>query len=73
MLFSELYKIMVNKVTSVSFRGGDRPNRSPLRISHWFNQNYNFMNLLWIKIIDWQFDEIKHTAKTKQKYWATFV
>jgi len=27
MLFSELYKIMVKKVTFVSFRGVDRPNR----------------------------------------------
>jgi len=27
MLFSELYKIKVNKVTFVGFRGGDRPNR----------------------------------------------
>jgi len=26
MLFSELYKIMVNKVTFVGFMGGDRPN-----------------------------------------------
>ena len=26
MLFSELYKIMVNKVTFVGFRGGDRHN-----------------------------------------------
>jgi len=31
MLFSELYKIVVNKVTFVGFKGGDRPNR-PLRI-----------------------------------------
>jgi len=30
MLFSELYKIMVNKVTFVSFKGGDRPNSPPL-------------------------------------------
>ena len=30
MLFSELYKIMVNKFTFVSFRGDDRPNRPPL-------------------------------------------
>jgi len=29
MLFRVLYKIMVNKVTFVSFRGGDRPNRPP--------------------------------------------
>jgi len=29
MLFSELYKIMVKRVTFVGFRGGDRPNRSP--------------------------------------------
>ena len=29
MLFSELYKIMVNKVTFMGFRGGDRPNRPP--------------------------------------------
>ena len=27
MLFSELYKIMVKRVTFVGFRGGDRPNR----------------------------------------------
>jgi len=27
MLFSELCKIMVNKVTFVGFTGGDRPNR----------------------------------------------
>jgi len=32
MLFSELFKIMVNEVTFVGFRWGDRdrPNRSPL-------------------------------------------
>jgi len=31
MLFFELYKIMVNKVSFVGFSGGgDRPNRSPL-------------------------------------------
>jgi len=30
MLFSVLYKIMVNKVTFAGFRGGDRPNRHPL-------------------------------------------
>ena len=30
MLFSELHKIMVKKVTSVGFRGDDRPNRSSL-------------------------------------------
>jgi len=30
MLFSELYKIMVKKVTFVGFRGGDRPNRLSL-------------------------------------------
>jgi len=29
MLFSELYKIMVNKVTLVDFRGDNRPNSSP--------------------------------------------
>jgi len=29
MLFSELFKIMVKKVTFVGFRGGDRPNRPP--------------------------------------------
>ena len=29
MLFSELYKIMVKKVTFVGIRGGDRPNRPP--------------------------------------------
>jgi len=29
MLFSELYKITVNEVTFVGFRGGDRPNRPP--------------------------------------------
>jgi len=29
MLFSELYKIFVKKVTFVGFRGGDRPNRPP--------------------------------------------
>jgi len=29
MLFFELHKIMVNKVTFVSFRGGNRPNRPP--------------------------------------------
>jgi len=29
MLFSQLYKIMVNEVTFVGFRGGDRPNRPP--------------------------------------------
>jgi len=29
MLFSELYKLMVNKVTFVGFGGHDRPNRSP--------------------------------------------
>jgi len=27
MLFSELYKIMVNKVTLIAIMGGDRPNR----------------------------------------------
>jgi len=27
MMFFDLYKIMVNKVTFVGFRGGDRPNR----------------------------------------------
>jgi len=30
MLFSDLYKIMVKKVTFVGFRGGDRPNLPPL-------------------------------------------
>jgi len=30
MLFSELYNIMVNKVTFVGFRGDDRPSRLPL-------------------------------------------
>jgi len=30
MLFSELYKIMVNKVNFVGFRGADRPNRPHL-------------------------------------------
>jgi len=30
MQFSELYKIMVNEVTFVGFRGGVRPNPSPL-------------------------------------------
>jgi len=30
MLFSELFKIMVKKVTFVGFRGGDRPNRTSL-------------------------------------------
>jgi len=29
MLFSELYKIMVNEVTSVGFKGGNRPPRIP--------------------------------------------
>jgi len=29
MLFSELYKIMVNKVTSLGFKGSDGPNRPP--------------------------------------------
>ena len=30
MLFSELFKLMVNKVTFIGFRGGgDRPNRAP--------------------------------------------
>jgi len=29
MLVFKLYKIMVNKVTFVGFRGGDRPNRPP--------------------------------------------
>jgi len=29
MLFFEMYKTMVNKVTFVGFRGGDRPNRPP--------------------------------------------
>jgi len=29
MMFFGLYKIMVNKVTFVGFRGGDRPNRPP--------------------------------------------
>jgi len=29
MLFSELHKIMVIKVTFLGFRGGDRPNRPP--------------------------------------------
>jgi len=28
--FTELHKIMVNKITFVGFRGSDRPNRSPL-------------------------------------------
>ena len=27
MLFSELHKIVVNKITFVGFRGDDRPNR----------------------------------------------
>jgi len=30
MLISELYNIMVNKVTFVSFRGGDSPPLDPL-------------------------------------------
>jgi len=30
MLFLKLYKIMVNKVTFVGFKGGDRPNHPPL-------------------------------------------
>jgi len=30
MLFSELYKIMVNKVTFLGFRGGYRRNRPPI-------------------------------------------
>jgi len=30
MLFSELYKIMVNEVTFVGFSGGNRPNRLAL-------------------------------------------
>jgi len=30
MLFSELYKIMVKKVTFVGFRGGGHPNYLPL-------------------------------------------
>jgi len=30
MLFSELYKIRVKKVTFIGFRGGDRPNRPSL-------------------------------------------
>ena len=34
MLFSELYKIFVKKVTFVGFRGGDRPNRPPPWIRH---------------------------------------
>jgi len=29
MLFSELYRVMVKKVTFVGFRGADRPNRPP--------------------------------------------
>jgi len=29
MLFSELFKIMVNEITSVGFKGGDGPNRPP--------------------------------------------
>jgi len=29
MLFAELYKIAVNKVTFVGFMGGNRPNCSP--------------------------------------------
>jgi len=29
MLFSELYKIMVKKVTFLGFRGGDRPPLDP--------------------------------------------
>jgi len=28
--FTELHKIVVNEITFVGFRGGDRPNRSPL-------------------------------------------
>jgi len=33
--FFELYKNMVNKVTFVGFRAGDRPNRSPwIRPAH---------------------------------------
>jgi len=53
MLFSELYKIMMNKVTFVGFRGGDRPNLPP-----WFkyclqehNQEQNagsFSNLHYV-------------------------
>jgi len=35
MLFSELYKNMVNKITFVGFREGDRPNRPPW-ICPWF-------------------------------------
>jgi len=27
--FTELHKIVVNEITFVDFRGGDRPNRSP--------------------------------------------
>jgi len=36
MLFSQLYKIMVKKVTLVGFRENDRPNRTPLNppLSH---------------------------------------
>jgi len=30
MLFSDLYKIMVNKVTIVGIKGGDRPHRPAL-------------------------------------------
>ena len=29
MLFSELYKIMANKITFAAFRGGDRPPLDP--------------------------------------------
>jgi len=40
MLFSELYKIMVKKVTFVGFRVGDRPNRPPW-IRPWLQQPRN--------------------------------
>jgi len=35
-LFPELYKIMVNKVTFLGLKGGDRPNL-PLLICSWYN------------------------------------
>jgi len=55
MLLSELYEIMVNKVTFVGFKGGDRPNH-PHWIRPWTAENGQPAQ--WRSFCEWVIHEL---------------